>query len=258
MKFYKRLPLDNHNPMSNRFAVKDNGEIITTSAVSLQLPSGITDDRPGDANLPNTSPEEGMIRFNQDLQDMEAYIRGTWERVRTVRPSTIVVQNLGNGNYANDLFGPLNPDYEASYIAGPQNAMVYVDNVYQIPATNYGIQFNPSTITRSVVAESAINSSTIQVSGIYNILEGCTVSASTGTAIASGTTVVRTFSVFTTIPFTATTFHVDISLPTAATLDTSTNVLFSYNTGSYLKFTGAVPAKPVVALLGYDGYFPPS
>jgi hypothetical protein len=40
-------------------------------------------------------------------------------------------------------------------------------------------------------------------------------------------------------------------------MTTGTTVVFSYSTGNYLVFTGTVPSKPVVAIHGYDGYFPP-
>ena len=255
MKFYKRLPLDQHNPMSNRFAVKDDGEIITTSEVSLQLPAGETASRPGDANLPAASPSEGMIRYNTELQDVEAYVRGTWERVRTVRPATIAVQNLGNGNYSNYYFGPLNPDYEASYIAGSANIQTYVDNVFQIPETNYTLVTTPPPVSKTIMSDTTAGSYTIEISNWQNVIVGAKVEAE---GITTGTVVVSTRVILTNTPVTATFFYADISIPTPGPISSGTTATFVFNTGTYIEFSGSPPAKPVVAILGYDGYFPPS
>jgi hypothetical protein len=232
-----------------------DGQIITTSPVSLQLPAGETVYRPGDTNLPAVSPSEGMIRYNVDLEDMEAFIRGTWERVRTVRPATIAVQNLGNGDYSSFIFGPLNPDYEQSYLAGSQNIMTYIDNVYQIPETNYTVISTPPDMTKTVTRDADITSSTLVISGGQNIIDGMTISAP---GLMTGTTVVQTYTYFTTLPFTSTIWLMEISIPTETAISSGTSITFTFDTGTYLAFAGAVPAKPVVALLGFDGYFPPS
>lgn len=255
MKFYKRLPLDQHNPTSNRFAVKDDGEIITTSEVSMQLPSGDTTYRPGDSSLPAATATEGMIRHNTDLQDPEGYFRGTWERIRTVRPATITVQNLGNGNYSNYYFGPLNPDYEASYIAGSANIQTYVDNVFQIPETNYTVVPTPADVSKTIMSDSTAGSYTIEISDWQNVLVGARVVADN---ITTGTVVVATRVILTNTPVTATFFYADISIPTPSNVTSGTTATFVFTTGTYIAFTGSPPAKPVVAILGTDGYFPAS
>jgi len=81
---------------------------------------------------------------------------------------------------------------------------------------------------------------------VFNVQPGCRI---IGDGISSGTTVVGTILGTT-----------NITMSTTATTEiiTGTTMTFVFSTGSYIQFTGAVPAKPVVAILGYDGYFPPS
>ncbi len=256
MKFYKRQALDQHNAMSGVFAYTYNGLIISSSTASLQLPKGTTNDRPGATNRPLDNPMRGYIRYNVDLDDIEAYVRGKWERIRTVRPATIAVQNLGNGNYQDTTFGPLNPDYADSQLASSANTMVYVDNVYQIPVTNYDIVPTPTALNRSLTDIAPVNTTTLAISPNYtNILTNMNVS---GSGVSTGTVVTGKRTVTTSTPTTATFLYVDISLPTYNQMNTSTVITFSYNTGNYIVFTGTVPTKPVVALHGFDGYFPPS
>jgi hypothetical protein len=255
MKFYKRQSIDNHNPMSGNLAYTYNGLIISSSTASLQLPTGETADRPGDTNRPIDNPMEGYVRYNTDLNDIEAYVRGQWERVRTVRPAELNVQNLGNGNYEDTTFGPLNPDYAPSQVKSSANTMVYVDNVYQIPVTNYNTTPTPGNITRTLTQITPISTGTLPVNNnTTNIINGMNV---TGIGITTGTVVTGRRTVTTTTPTTTTVLYVDISLPTTVQMTTGTTVVFSYNTGNYLVFTGTVPSKPVVAIHGYDGYFPP-
>jgi len=136
MKFIKRLPLDNNNVMSNRWAVLADDRIVTDTDVGLKLPVG------DDGTRPKIN-ENGTIRYSTTLNEYEVY-NGTspgkgWEKVRTVRPAPITVQNLGDGDYAKTVFGPLNYSTGESYTnySDPQNIFVFVENVYQIPGLNY-------------------------------------------------------------------------------------------------------------------------
>lgn len=136
MKFYKRLSLNKKDPQSNRFAMESDDRIVTTSKVSLQVPKGTVDDRPA-------TFENGQIRYSTTLNEYEVYNSsgaGTgWEIVRTVRPANITVQTLGSGDYVTTSFGPLQYTTGTNYTnyQKPQNIMLYVENVYQIPYTNY-------------------------------------------------------------------------------------------------------------------------
>lgn len=136
MKFYKRAALTPKDPQSNKFAVESNGQLVTTTKVSMQMPAGAITDRP------NTFVD-GQIRYSTTLNEYEVYNSsgdGTgWEIMRTVRPANITVQTVGSGDYVTTTFGPLQYTTVTNYTnyLKPQNIMVYVENVYQIPYTNY-------------------------------------------------------------------------------------------------------------------------
>jgi hypothetical protein len=50
---------------------------------------------------------------------------------------------------------------------------------------------------------------------------------------------------------------IEISPSTISIIPAGTTVNFSYNAGTFVNFTGSVPAKQVFVLLGVDGYYPP-
>jgi hypothetical protein len=262
MKFYKRNSLNPKDPRSNNFAVDANGMILTKSVIGMEMPSGTTTQRPGGTTYPTEPLVSGTVRYNSDNNgDLEVYERSKWERIRTVRPATITVQNLGNGNYNNTIFGPLNSDYAPSYLVGSANIMVYVDNVYQIPVTNYTVGLTPGAINETVGATASTGTSTLQVSTVVNVITATYgTMLVTGVGIQTGTVVVSTYDVVLqppAVPATVTNHFVVLSLPITRTINSGSTVVISYTTGSYITFTGTVPSKPVVALLGFDGYFPP-
>jgi hypothetical protein len=240
MKFVKRLALDRKDQSSNRFAVEADDRIVTTSKRSLQLPKGArTDGRP---HL--LSPVAGQIRYSTTVNEIEAYVNGSWETIRTVRQGTITPQSLGIGNYVNSLFGPLSYDVDTTK---PQNVMVYVDNVYQLPTTNYILKSGTSVAEVAQTTNSTgINQSTIILNTTTNVLVGETVSAASG--ISVGTTVTNVDVITRTIT---------INPNTNSIIPAGTDLTFSYQSGTFVNFTGSVPAKQVFVLLGVDGYYPP-
>ena len=240
MKFYKRKNLDDNNAKNNSFAVEANGKIVTDLNASMQVPEGTV------AQRPSAATEYNQVRYNTQLFDLEASPRGVWERIRTVRPAIIFVQNLGSGNYYSTFFGPLNNGYQLAYDAGPEHIDVYIDNVFQIPYTNYDLSTDPSPATAVTTATTTASTSILFLDNVTNVQPGTIVSGAAG--ITSGTTVVATFTG---------TFNVEISEPTIGDITPGTTLTFSFNTGTYIQFAGEVPAKPVVAIMGKDGYFPP-
>ena len=102
---------------------------------SIIIPTGNTAQRPSNAI-------NGTIRYNSEIGEFEVYNSQhpnspnftPWEILRTVRQATITPQNLGYGNYVDYIFGPLSYSVD---INKPQNVLVFVDNVYQTPNTNY-------------------------------------------------------------------------------------------------------------------------
>jgi hypothetical protein len=243
MKFYKRKSIDSHNPQDDSFAVEADGRLISDSTQSFKLPGGTLSERP-------SSTTRGQIRHNTQLFDLETYVRTSWERVRTVRPARITVQNLGSGNYYSDTFGPLNSSYAQSWntsnSGSAANIQVYVDNVYQIPFTNYNLTEDPMPVIAVTTGTTSATSTVLYLDSVANVSPGQTISGSAG--ISATTTVLGTITG---------TFAVTISEPVTAPVTAGTSLTFSFNTGTFIQFTGAVPAKPIVVLLGFDGNFPP-
>jgi hypothetical protein len=244
MKFYKRQSIDSHNPQDDKFAVEADGRLISDSTESFKLPGGTNAQRP-------LVTESGQVRHNTSIEDLETLVRTTWERIRTVRPANITVQNLGSGNYYSNIFGPLNESYsqsyDSAYSGGPANIQVYVDNVFQIPFTNYDLTVNPSPVIAQTTATSSATSTILYLNNVTNVQPGQRISGAAG--ISSSTVVVGTITG---------TSNIEISEPISTSVNVNTSLTFTFNTGTFIQFTGAVPAKPVVVLLGLDGYFPAS
>jgi len=88
---------------------------------------------------------EGMLRYNTDTTDFEVYQNSAWKPIRFREPTSIVQQNLGNGNGTETKFGPL--DSGDPYYPVPitqNNILVTIENVFQLATTNYVLEQNPS------------------------------------------------------------------------------------------------------------------
>jgi hypothetical protein len=239
MKYIKRLVLNRKDQQSNRFAVEADDRIVTTSKVSLQLPSGATSDRP--------SPIDGQVRYNSTIQDSEIYNAsglGTgWERIKTNRQGVITQQNLGTGNYLNTVFGPLSYDVATSK---PQNILVFQGAAFQIPTAAYTIQLGSSIgVIRNTSGPTSAGTNTIVLTSVADVLLGEIITAATG--IAGATTVTSVTTV---------TNSITISNNTIGVLSDGTACTFAAPSGTarYIKFTSPAPADQVTVLLGFDGY----
>jgi hypothetical protein len=86
-----------------------------------------------------------MMRYNTTTNVFENYENSSWAPVRRFAPANIVVQAAGNGDDVETKFGPLNNgDSYNPAPAAAQNILVMVENVLQIPTTNYVLEQNPS------------------------------------------------------------------------------------------------------------------
>jgi hypothetical protein len=245
MKYYKRLPINRKDPMSNRFAVEASGRIVTTTAVGMQIPIGTVLTR-------SVGPANGEIRYNSEIGvggELEAFINGKWEIIKTNRHAIVTKQEFDNGDYADTLFGPLAYDID---VTKPENLSVYVENVPQIPGTNFTLLYSSSTssFTTStiVIQNSGVNTTTIHVSSVADFNPGNLIY---GTNIANGTTVVNT---------SATSLTITLSTATSGIVTVGTEVTTVFGTGTFVQFLDnslPVPNKPVITLLGLDGYCPP-
>lgn len=246
MKFYRRQNTDKLDPMSSRWAIEADGRIVTDSTNSMETPSGTAAQRP-------VPPVNGTIRYNEDIGtggELELYVNGQWEIVKTNRHATVTQQMFENGDYQDTIFGPLAYDIDPTK---PENLTVYVENVWQIPNVNYQLvrstDTQPLTTTTTITQDIPFGSTTLYLDAIADFNVGVKVY---GTNLA-GNTIVATSATDKTVTI----------FPGALGFirgDGSSVAIATYSTGTYIQFLdGAlpVPFKPVIALLGLDGYCPP-
>ena len=118
-------------------------QVIVDSTNSMLVPKGTTAQRPA-------TPNNGHVRYNTSLDGdgveigLEVYNLGAWRRLRYKEPNVnpgIVWQNLGNGDATETVFGLLDsgdPDYPIP--ASAEHVLVLVENVLQLPTTNYTLE----------------------------------------------------------------------------------------------------------------------
>lgn len=246
MKYVKRLNLNRKRPSSSQFSVELDQRIETGSLVSMQLPSGTKNQR-------SATAKNGQIRYSKTLNEIEAFVNGVWEVVRTVRQPYISYKTYGGANYQNTIFGPLEFPCDTSK---PQNIQVFIENVPQLPDTtglggfnvagNYKLTYTPSVITTltTPVVQGAV---VLSLATLVDI-QGGIGQAITGAGIAPGTVVQSVANTATN--------SIRISNPTSGPINTTTNLTFTFSTGTYVQFTGPAPTKAVYTIQGMDGYFP--
>ena len=114
-----------------------NDQVIMQSKKGLRLPKGRTSERP-------FYPENGYVRYNIETEQLEVYQNGQFREARFKEPNQdpgIVWQNLGNGDGVETVFGELQSgDTDYPEPAASENILVLVENVVQIPGTNYDIR----------------------------------------------------------------------------------------------------------------------
>jgi hypothetical protein len=125
MRFLKQQNLNKFRRGDHSVYTDTDGRVEMRTNKTLLLPKGNQDGRP-------LSPENGQIRYNTDIQDIEVYVNGIWRRLRYKEPVEIVQQSLGYGDYVKQRFGPLNPIPFAG-----QNIIVLIENVVQLHNINY-------------------------------------------------------------------------------------------------------------------------
>ena len=260
MRYLRQQILNRRSPSDFRVKVDMTNSIVMDTTNNMLLPKGNgSSDRP-------VAPVNGMIRYNTTTNQVEAYQATAWRSVRFKESSGITQQTLGPGDDAERHFGPLNPappslvESGASY--GPQNILVFVENVPQIPNTNFVLIQNPRLTTGTIISFS-LSTSTI-TSNNTSIINFVTLSFYAGqTIVISGTG--SNNGTFTIVTVTASTIVVAESLNNEAQGNTITIAAKSsltnaqYVAGYYIKFNAAVPAAGtggapvyVTALHGFD------
>lgn len=241
MKFYKRLPINRKNPTSDSFVVEPDGRISTDTDKSLEIPNGPSNARPN-------NPVVGMLRFNTELNNFEAYFDGIWQPIKAYAQTDVVKQVFENGDYADTIFGPLTYDVPTDK---PQNILVYVENVPQIADINYslvyGSQATPYTTSTVLAQPAAASTTTLQLQTVADFNPGFTI---TGSGIPNGTTIIAS---------SATSKTITLSNQTSDPINSGSSVTVYYTSGTYVKFSDnsvPVPFKPVITLIGFDGFKP--
>jgi hypothetical protein len=219
----------------------------------------------GSSNRP-VAPVNGMMRYNTTTNQVEAYQSSSWRSFRFKESTGITQQTLGPGDDAERHFGPLNPAppslVESGSSYGPQNILVFVENVPQIPNTNFVLIQNPCLTTGTIISFAA--STKIITSNNTSIINFVTLSFYAGqTIVITGTG--SNNGTFTIVAVTASTIEVVESLNNESQGNTITIAAKSsltnaqYVAGYYIKFNAAVPAAGtggapvyVTALHGFD------
>lgn len=112
-----------------------NNTVIDTEKAML-VAKGTEAERP-------TTPINGYLRYNTDVNEFEFYQNTAWRKVRYKEPNSVGItqQNLGNGDAIETVFGPLaSGDADYPIPAAAQNVLVFVENVFQISTTNYTLE----------------------------------------------------------------------------------------------------------------------
>jgi hypothetical protein len=156
MKFLKSQNISRYSPSDNTFQVNSYGRAVMDFNGGVLLPKGTTAQRPQLTGVRQPTDANGTIRYNTDLNEIEAYVGGNWETVRAPGASAISIETFGPGDASDTIFGKL-----TNIPASANNIIVLVENVMQIPTTNFTINQNPSsTGTGQEVASGSFVTST--------------------------------------------------------------------------------------------------
>jgi len=163
MRFIKHQNTNLRNVYGKGVKYDTDDQVFMDSNNSVLIPKGTTADRP--ANAPTVNG--GHMRYNTTVDGdgneigYEVYYDGAWRRLRFAEPSPaagIHMQTLGYGDQIETFFGPLDstdPDYPVPVAA--ENILVFVENVYQLPYTNYTLVQNPGLPNRLIVSIDSID-----------------------------------------------------------------------------------------------------
>jgi hypothetical protein len=222
MKFLKSQNTSRYSPSDNAFRINPYGRAVMDFDGGVLLPKGTTAQRPQLTGVRQPTDANGTIRYNTDLNEIEAYVGGNWETVRAPGASAISIETFGPGDAVDTIFGKL-----INVPASANNVIVLVENVMQIPTTNFTVVQNPS-------------------------------STGTGQEVASGSFVIATEYIITATGSTdfVTEHGAADNNPgtvfTAASAGTVDATGLARPTGWYLSFTSPVPlAKYVTVFFGF-------
>ena len=150
MKFLKSQNTSRYSPSDNTFQVNPYGRAVMDFNGAVMIPKGTGDpayaagtaqnQRPDITGVRHPSDANGYMRFNTTTNSFEGYINGRWEVIRAPAASAISIETFGPGDAVDTIFGPL-----TNIPASANNIIVLVENVMQIPTTNFTLNQNPSS-----------------------------------------------------------------------------------------------------------------
>ena len=140
MKFLKAQNTSRFSPSDNTISVNTYGRAVMDFNGGLLIPKGTTAQRPQLTGVRQPADANGTIRYNTTLNEIEAYVGGNWETVRAPGATAISIETFGPGDAVDTIFGPL-----TNIPASANNVIVLVENVMQIPTTNFTLNQNPSS-----------------------------------------------------------------------------------------------------------------
>lgn len=144
MKFLKSQNTSRYSPSDNTFLVNTYGRAVMDFNGAVMLPKGTTAQRPQLSGVRHPTDGNGYIRFNTTTKSFEGYIdngiTARWETIRAPGSATISIETFGPGDGSDTVFGKLN-----NVPASANNIIVLVENVMQIPTTNFTLNQNPSS-----------------------------------------------------------------------------------------------------------------
>lgn len=141
MRYIKRQSTNLRSLVGKGIHYDTTDQVVIESNNSVRLPKGTTSDRP-------FYPTEGHIRYNTTTNELEAFQDDAWRTIRFKEPNRnpgIHMQQFSGADGVETVFGALDsgdPDYPIPY--NEKHILVFVENVYQIPDTNYSLVQNPS------------------------------------------------------------------------------------------------------------------
>ena len=139
MKFLKSQNTSRYSPTDNTIRVNPYGRAVMDFNGGLLVPKGTTAQRPQLSGVRQPTDANGTIRYNTTTNELEGYIGGNWETIRAPGASSISIQTLGPGNATETVFGTL-----SQIPASANNIIVLVENVFQIPTTNFTLEQSSS------------------------------------------------------------------------------------------------------------------
>jgi len=139
MRFLKAQNTSKYSPSDNTIQENGYGRIVMDANGGLLLPKGTEAQRPNVSNVRQPEDANGLIRLNTDTDSIEAYVGDNWEVVRAPGSAAISIETFGPGDATETVFGPL-----TNVPRSANNIIVLVENVMQIPTTNFTLEQSSS------------------------------------------------------------------------------------------------------------------